>query len=162
MSMSRKLVAFFSASGVTADVARVLAGTLKADLYEITPKVLYTDADLDWRDANSRSSVEMKDKTSRPEITDADAHAGDYDVILLGFPIWWYIAPTIVNTFLEKYDLTGKRIILFATSGGSGFGETAAWLKGSVADSAAIEEGMLQKGRQDAAAWKTWAEGLAL
>lgn len=160
--MSRKLVAFFSASGVTAGAARVLADALNADLYEIAPKTPYTDADLDWRDANSRSSLEMKDKTSRPEIADTDARAADYDVILLGFPIWWYIAPTIVNTFLEKYDFSGKKILLFATSGGSGFGETVTWLKGSVAESAVIEEGMLQKGRQDAEAWKTWAAGLGV
>ncbi len=158
--MSKKLVAFFSASGVTAGAASVLAETLKADLYEIAPKTPYTDADLDWRDANSRSSIEMKNKASRPEIADTDAHAGDYDVILLGFPIWWYIAPTIVNTFLEKYDFSGKKIILFATSGGSGFGETVAWLKGSVAENTVIEEGMLQKGRQDTEAWKKWAAGL--
>ena len=160
--MSKKLVAFFSASGVTAGVAKVLADTLSADLYEIAPVTPYTDADLDWRDANSRSSLEMKDKSSRPEIADTDAHAADYDVILLGFPIWWYIAPTIVNTFLEKYDFSGKKIILFATSGGSGFGETVTWLKGSVAESTLIEEGMLQKGRQDAEAWKKWAAELGI
>ena len=160
--MSKKLVAFFSASGVTAGVAKVLAETLAADLYEITPATPYTNADLDWRDANSRSSLEMKDKTSRPEIIDTTAHAGDYDVILLRFPIWWYITPTIVNTFLEKYDLSGKKIILFATSGGSGFGETVTWLKGSVAENTVIAEGMLQKGRQDVAAWKTWGAGLGI
>lgn len=158
--MSKKLVAFFSASGVTASVAKVLADTLNADLYEIAPKTPYTDADLDWRNANSRSSLEMKDKTSRPEIANTNARVGDYDVILLGFPIWWYIAPTIVNTFLEKYDFFGKKIILFATSGGSGFGDTVTWLKGSVAENTVIEEGMLQKGRQDADAWKNWAAGL--
>lgn len=158
--MSKKLVAFFSASGVTAGVAKVLAETLSADLYEIAPKTPYTDADLDWRNANSRSSLEMKDKTSRPEIANTDARVGDYDVILLGFPIWWYIAPTIVNAFLEKYNFFGKKIILFATSGGSGFGDTVTWLKGSVAENTVIEEGMLQSGHQDAEKWKKWAAGL--
>ena len=157
--MNRKLIAYFSASGVTAEAARILAGALNADLYGITPAIPYTEADLDWRCADSRSSIEMQDKSSRPEITGADARIADCDVILLGFPIWWYIAPTIVNTFLEKYDFSGKRIILFATSGGSGFGETVAWLKDSAAG-AAIEEGMVQKGRQDAEAWKNWAAGL--
>lgn len=135
----------------------MLAETLNADLYEIAPKTPYTNADLDWRDANSRSSLEMKNKSSRPEIAETDSHAGDYDTFLLGFPIWWYIAPTIVNTVLEKCDLSGKKIILFATSGSSGFGETAAYLKGNVSETTAIEEGMLQNGRQDADAWKTWA-----
>lgn len=158
--MSKKLVAFFSASGVTASVAKVLADTLNADLYEIAPETPYTDADLDWRNANSRSSIEMKNKTSRPEIANTDARVGDYDVILLGFPIWWYIAPTIVNAFLEKYNFFGKKIILFATSGGSGFGDTVTWLKGSVAESTTIEEGMLQSGHQDAEKWKKWANGL--
>ena len=158
--MNKTLVAYFSASGVTGGVARTLSDALNADLYEIAPVESYTDADLDWRNANSRSSIEMKNKASRPEIADTDAHAGDYDVILLGFPIWWYIAPTIVNTFLEKYDFSGKKIILFATSGGSGFGKTVAWLKGSVAENTVIEEGMLQKGRQDTEAWKKWAAGL--
>ena len=160
--MSKTLVAFFSASGVTAAAAKALAEELNADLHEISPKTPYTANDLDWRNANSRSSIEMKNKASRPEITDDGAHAENYDVILLGFPIWWYIAPTIVNTFLEKYDLSGKRIILFATSGSSGFGETVAHLKGSVSQTTAIEEGMLQNGRQNIDAWKQWAAGLNL
>lgn len=158
--MSKKLVAFFSASGVTAAAAKILAETLNADLYEITPKIPYTKADLDWMDQNSRSSIEMRDKSSRPEIIENDAHIENYDTVFVGFPIWWYVAPTIINTFLEKYDFSDKKIILFATSGSSGYGETVKYLKGSVADTATIEEGMLQNGRQSASAWKNWASSL--
>lgn len=122
--MSKKLVAYFSASGITRNVAKMVAEAAGADLYEITPKEAYTKADLNWMDKKSRSSVEMADKKIRPEITDTDAKIAEYDVIFLGFPIWWYVAPTIINTFLEKYDFTGKKIVLFATSGGSGFGNT--------------------------------------
>lgn len=157
--MSKTLVAYFSASGVTGSVARTLSDTLKAGLYEIAPAVLYTDADLDWRNANSRSSLEMKDKSSRPEIVDEPVNIADYDTVLVGFPIWWYVAPTIVNTFLEKHDFYGKKIVLFATSGGSGFGNTVEGLKNSV-PGAAIEEGLLQRGGQDMDAWKNWAMSL--
>ena len=157
--MSKTLVAYFSASGVTGSVARTLSDTLKADLYEIAPAVRYTDADLDWRNANSRSSLEMKDKSSRPEIVVEPVNIADYDTVLVGFPIWWYVAPTIVNTFLEKHDFSGKKIVLFATSGGSGFGNTVEGLKNSV-PGAAIEEGLLQRGGQDMDAWKNWAMSL--
>ena len=112
------------------------------DLYEITPRVAYTKADLDWMDKKSRSSVEMSDKSIRPEIAGAELDMASYDEILLGFPIWWYVAPTIINTFLEKYDLSGKKIILFATSGGSGFGNTVKELEPS-APGAVIEEGKI-------------------
>ena len=112
--MSKKLVAYFSASGVTKGIAAKLAEALgDADLYEIKPKVPYTNADLNWNNSNSRSSVEMRDKTSRPELADKSANISGYDVIFLGFPIWWYVAPTIINTFLEAYDFSGKKIILF-------------------------------------------------
>ena len=157
--MSKTLIAYFSASGVTGSVARTLCDALNADLYEIAPAVRYTDEDLDWRNANSRSSLEMKDKTSLPEIVNAPVNIADYDTILMGFPIWWYVAPTIVNTFLEKHDFAGKKIILFATSGGSDFGKTIDNLKDSV-PGAIIEEGMLQRGQQDMDAWKSWAKEL--
>ena len=157
--MSKTLIAYFSASGVTGSVARTLSDTLNADLYEIAPAVRYTDEDLDWRNANSRSSLEMKDKTSRPEIVNAPVNIADYDTILVGFPIWWYVAPTIVNTFLEKHDFAGKKISLFATSGGSDFGKTIDSLKDSV-PGAIIKEGMLQRGQQDMDAWKSWAKEL--
>ncbi len=122
--MSRKLVAFFSASGVTAKVAETLSETIGADIFAIEPKVPYTKADLDWMDKNSRSTLEMNDPTSRPEIARVRDNMEEYDTVFVGFPIWWYVAPTIINTFLESYDLTGKKIIPFATSGGSGMGKT--------------------------------------
>lgn len=137
--MSKTLVAFFSASGKTKKEAERIAKEQGADLYEIKPAVPYTKADLNWMDKKSRSSVEMADPTFRPEIVDDDAHIENYDTIYLGFPIWWYIAPTIVNTFLEKYDFSGKKIILFATSGGSRWGKTVDSLKGSVAADCVIE-----------------------
>lgn len=140
--MGKKLVAYFSASGTTKKTAEMVAEAAGADLYEITPAVAYTKADLNWMDKKSRSSVEMSDKKIRPEITDTDAHIEEYDTIILGFPIWWYVAPTIVNTFLEKYDFSGKKIVLFATSGGSGFGNTVKELKPS-APGAEIVEGKL-------------------
>lgn len=143
--MKKSLVAYFSASGVTAGIAKNLAKAAKADLYEIKPVVPYTDSDLNWMDRESRSSVEMRDKSSRPEIIDEDAHIENYDIIYLGFPVWWYVAPTIINTFLEKYDFSNKKIILFATSGGSGFGGTVQSLKGSVSGSAEIVEGEVLK-----------------
>ena len=143
----KKLVAYFSASGVTEKVAADLAKAAGADLYEIEPKVPYTNADLNWMDKAARSTIEMKDKSSRPEIKDTDAKIADYDVIFVGFPIWWYVAPTIINTFLEKYDFAGKTIILFATSGGSGFGKAAAGLKPSVAADTVIKEGKVFRGR---------------
>ena len=156
--MSKTLVAYFSASGTTARVAKDLAQAAGADIYEIRPAVPYTKADLNWMDKNSRSSVEMNDKSSRPALADRDADIAAYDTILLGFPIWWYVAPTIINSFLESYDFSGKKIVLFATSGGSGFGRTVAGLKSSVAADAAIVEGKLLNGRQTAASLKAWAE----
>ena len=152
--MGKKLVAYFSASGTTKKVAEMIAESAKADLFEITPKVAYTKADLDWMNKKSRSSVEMSDKKFRPEIVDADIDMNAYDEILLGFPIWWYVAPTIVNTFLETYDFSGKKIILFATSGGSGFGNTVQELQPSAPD-ASITEGKLLNGasRQQVNHW---------
>lgn len=122
--MSGKLVAFFSASGVTAALAQRLSRAAGADLFEIKPAVPYTSADLDWTNASSRSSLEMKNPASRPEIAEKLPSMADYDVVFLGFPIWWYVAPTIINTFLESYDFSGKTIALFATSGGSPMGRT--------------------------------------
>ena len=140
--MNKTLVAYFSASGTTRKIAEKIAEVGDFSLYEITPKELYTSDDLNWMNKKSRSSVEMSNKKIRPEITDTDAHIKEYDTIILGFPIWWYVAPTIVNTFLEKYDFSGKKIVLFATSGGSGFGNTVKELKPS-APGAEIVEGKL-------------------
>ncbi len=155
--MSKTLVAYFSAGGKTARVARELAEAVGADLYEIRPAVPYTRADLNWMDRKSRSSVEMSDVSSRPALADRDADIAAYDTVLLGFPIWWYRAPTIINSFLESYDFSGKRIVLFATSGGSGFGNTVDGLRPSVTADAVIVEGKVLNGRQTAASLKSWA-----
>ncbi len=136
--MSKKLVAYFSASGTTARVAENLANAAGADLYEIKPAVEYTKADLNWMDKQSRSSVEMRDRSSRPELGGINANIEAYDTIFVGFPIWWYIAPTIINTFLEAYDFSGKKVVLFATSGGSGFGKTVQNLQPSAPDAEII------------------------
>lgn len=127
--MSKKLVAYFSASGVTRSVAQCLAKEVGADLFEIKPAVPYTDADLDWTNKQSRSSVEMSDPASRPEIAQRLSNMEEYDTVFIGFPIWWYVAPTIMNTFLESYDFSGKTIVPFATSGGSDLGKTLEILK---------------------------------
>ena len=156
--MSKTLVAYFSASGTTAHVAKELAQAVGADIYEIKPAVPYTKADLNWMDKKSRSSIEMNDKSSRPALADRNADIAAYDTILLGFPIWWYVAPTIINSFLESYDFSGKKIVLFATSGGSGLGKTAAGLKPSVAKDTILIEGKMLNGRQTAASLKAWAE----
>ena len=122
--MSKVLVTYFSASGVTAGVAKKLANAIKADIFEIKPEKLYTQADLDWKNSASRSSVEMKDKSCRPAIAERCENMSDYSVIFIGFPIWWYREPSIIDTFLESYEFTGKTIVPFCTSGGSGMGET--------------------------------------
>lgn len=141
--MSQKLVAYFSASGVTEKVAHHLASAAQADIYEIKPKVPYTKTDLNWHDKQSRSTLEMKDLSSRPELDNHDANIENYDIIFVGFPIWWHVAPTIINTFLESYDFSHKTVVLFATSGGSGFGKTLDYLKGSVSSSTILKEGKL-------------------
>ena len=155
--MSKTLVAYFSASGVTRRVAENLATAAGADICEIRPAVPYTSADLNWMDKKSRSTVEMKDKSSRPELADTDADIASYDKIFVGFPIWWYTAPTIINTFLESYDFSGKTIVLFATSGGSGLGKTAKDLEGSC-PGAVIKEGKLLNGNPSQDALRNSAE----
>lgn len=129
--MSKKLVAYFSASGVTRKAAERLAKAAGADLFEIRPAVPYTDADLDWMDKKSRSSIEMNDSASRPEIAETLPNMADYDTVFVGFPIWWYVAPRIIETFVESYDFAGKTLIPFATSGSSGMGKTLDMLKKS-------------------------------
>ncbi|MBR5995110.1 MAG: flavodoxin [Eubacteriaceae bacterium] len=142
--MSNKLVAYFSASGVTKAAATRLAEKEGADLYEIVPQELYTDADLNWRDRQSRSSIEMKDPSSRPALGGDELDIAPYDEVFVGFPIWWGVAPHVVNTFLEAYDFTGKTIRPFATSGGSGYGTSNDSLKAS-APGAKFEEGFILK-----------------
>ncbi|HIY06616.1 MAG TPA: NAD(P)H-dependent oxidoreductase [Candidatus Evtepia faecigallinarum] len=155
------MVAYFSATGTTAKAAKSLAEALGAALYEIRPARPYTSADLNWMDKGSRSSVEMQDKSSRPPLAAADAPVDRYDTLFLGFPIWWYTAPTIINTFLESYDFSGKTVVLFATSGGSGLSGAVSSLQAS-APGAKILEGKLLNGRPSQAALKKWAEGLKL
>ena len=158
--MSKKLVAYFSASGVTAKVAGLLADAVGADIHEIRPKFPYCKADLNWMDKKSRSSIEMNNKAFRPEIEHTDLKIDAYDVVFLGFPIWWYVAPTIINTFLESYDFAGKKVILFATSGSSGFGKTVEELKVSVPASCEIIEGKLLNGKQTIPSIRAWTETL--
>ena len=131
---NKTLVAYFSATGTTMEAATKLAKAIHADLHEIVPEAPYTSADLNWNNKNSRSSVEMADKSSRPAIANRVENMAQYDTVFVGFPIWWYIAPTIINTFLEQYDMTGKTIVPFFTSGGSGAGETLKYLKPSAPD----------------------------
>ncbi|MGN0107359.1 MAG: flavodoxin [Hominilimicola sp.] len=158
--MAKTLVTYFSASGVTKAVAETIAEVSGSDIYEIKPETPYTQADLDWRDKNSRSSVEMQNPSSRPAIADKVDNIEQYDRIFVGFPIWWYVAPTIINTFLESYDFSGKTVILFATSGGSGFGKTAEKLKGSVLADTKIMEGKLLNGNPSKQDIKTWIDSL--
>lgn len=127
--MSKTLVAFFSVSGVTKKVAEKISIAAEADLYEIKPEDAYTKEDLNWNNKNSRSSIEMNDPNSRPSIADKVDNFEEYDVIFVGFPIWWYIAPTIINTFIESYDFSGKTVVTFCTSGGSGLGNSDKILK---------------------------------
>ena len=155
----KTLVAFFSASGVTRRAAEKLAAAAGGDLYEIRPAVPYTRADLNWQDKRSRSSMEMNDPASRPELADTDAPVAGYDRIFLGFPIWWYTAPRIIRSFLERYDFSGKTIVLFATSGGSGLGKTAKELASSCLG-AKVVEGKLLNGRLSESELKEWASGL--
>lgn len=160
--MSKKLVAYFSASGVTASLANSLAEAAGADLYEIRPEVPYTKADLDWMDKKSRSTMEMHDQAFRPAIADMDANIAAYDIVFVGFPIWWYIAPTIINAFLESYDFSGKTVVPFATSGGSGMGKTLEKLRPSVSPSAVWKEGKVLGGGSSKEALAAWVESLKL
>ena len=159
--MSKILVAYFSASGITAKTAKDLAEAANADLFEIKPAQPYTKADLDWHDKTSRSSIEMSNKEQRPAISDISVNVDDYDTILLGFPIWWYVAPTIINTFLESCNFSYKRIVLFATSGGSGFGQTVKELQPS-APTAIITEGKILNGSPSMDTLKDWVKTLGL
>lgn len=160
--MSKALVAFFSASGSTRKLANTLAEAIGADTYEIKPETRYTGKDLNWNDKQSRSSVEMDDINSRPALADKSAQVADYDTIFLGFPIWWYVAPHIINSFLESYDFAGKTIVIFATSGGSGFGETLNQLKPSCDASVRWIQGQVFRSRTDKATLADWVKGLAL
>ncbi|MBO5094537.1 MAG: NAD(P)H-dependent oxidoreductase [Lachnospiraceae bacterium] len=156
--MSKVLVAYFSAGGVTAKLAKRLASAIGADLHEIRPEVPYTSADLDWTNKKSRSSVEMNDKSFRPAIAGRAENMEQYETVFVGFPIWWYVAPTIVNTFLEQQSLAGKTIVPFATSGGSGMGNTNRELAPSC-PGAVLKDGKRFSADAGEAELKEWAEG---
>jgi len=141
--MSKVLVAYFSASGVTKNAAEKLAKAANADLFEIKPIRPYTDADLNWMDKKSRSTIEMNDLLSRPKIANKCENMGSYDVVFVGFPIWWYVEPRIIDTFLESYDFSGKRVIPFATSGGSGLGKTAENFKILLGANVTVKDGKM-------------------
>lgn len=157
--MSRKLVAYFSATGVTKKLAERVSKIVGADLHEIVPKEIYIEEDLNWMNENSRSSIEMKNKSFRPEIANKVDNMADYDTIYVGFPIWWYVAPTIINTFLESYDLKGKTIIPFATSGQSLMGNTNEELKNSCKNSI-LKEGRRFDIKDSDEVIKNWIENL--
>ena len=156
------LVAYFSCSGITAKVAHNLAKVAGADIYEIKPEVPYTDEDLNWMDKKSRSTIEMKDLSSRPEITGRVSDMVQYDTVFIGFPIWWYVAPTIINTFLENYDFEGKKIIPFATSGGSNLGHTVDKLKGSCSDNVTWVPGKMLNGNPSEEMLVAWVSELGI
>lgn len=159
--MGKTLVAYFSASGVTAKAAKTLAGAMGADLYAIIPETPYTKADLDWTDKNSRSTLEMADPSSRPAIAGVCADMDSYDTVFVGFPIWWHVAPTIINTFLEQYNLEGKTIVPFATSGGSGMGTTNEKLQPSC-PKARLLNGRVLQGNMSEADMADWVRSLPL
>ena len=155
--MSKALVAYFSASGVTSKVAKNLASAIGADIFEIKPVQKYSKADLNWMDKRSRSSVEMNDRSSRPAIADRVNQMSEYDVVFIGFPIWWYREPSIIDTFMEAYDFSEKTIVPFATSGGSGLGDSAENMQ-TLAKGAKVEEGKRFGRNASASELKNWAE----
>ncbi len=153
----KALVTYFSASGVTGTVAKRLADAIGAEAYEIRPAVPYTAADLDWMNKKSRSTVEMQDKACRPELADKDAPVAEADVIFVGYPVWWYREPSIIDTFMESYDFSGKTVVPFCTSGGSGLGDTVKNLS-ELAPGANIKEGKRMTKRDKPEDLKVWAE----
>lgn len=158
--MSKILVAYFSASGVTKKVAEKLAKVQDADLFEICPQVPYTKADLDWTDKQSRSTVEMQDLNCRPPITGQVQDMAQYDVVFIGFPVWWYREPSVIDTFLDAYDFAGKKLVPFCTSGTSGLGDTAKRLQELVGPGAVVAEGKRLEGTVSEEELKAWAAEL--
>ena len=159
--MSKILIAYFSASGVTARTAKEMAKAAGADLYEICPAEPYTAADLNWMDQKSRSTLEMNDPACRPAIAAPAADLDQYDTVFVGFPIWWYVEPRIVDTFLERSDFSGKTVIPFATSGGSGMGKTAEILR-KCCPGAKMDAGRRLSSRESAASVRKWVESLGI
>ena len=160
--MSKTLIAYFSVSGVTAKVARELAAVENGDLFEIRPEKPYTAADLDWTDKQSRSTLEMSDPSCRPAIAGSVDDMSQYDVVFIGFPIWWGREPSVVDTFLGKYSFRGKRIVPFCTSGGSDIGRTAERIQALAGKDARVEAGRRLGGNVSKADLKVWTEGLKL
>lgn len=154
--MEKTLTAYFSASGVTEKAAKIIAEETDGDLFAIRPRVPYTKADLDWTDRKSRSTIEMRDRGARPETDGARADMDKYDTVYLGFPIWWYREPSIIDTFLEQYDFSGKTVILFATSGSSGFGTTAQGIRAIVSPQTKVVEGKVFSGRLSEGEVRSW------
>lgn len=160
--MSKVLVSYFSASGVTEKVAEELAKVESADLFRITPKTAYTPADLDWRDKNSRSTLEMSDPNCRPAVTGKVENMDQYDVVFVGFPIWWGREPSVVDTFLDAYSFKGKKVIPFCTSGGSGIGKTADRIRSIVGEDVSVDAGKRLGGQISEEDLKLWTDGLQL
>ncbi|MDD3778680.1 MAG: flavodoxin [Proteiniphilum sp.] len=160
--MNKALIAYFSASGSTAQLAKTIAAVTGGDLFEIKPEQPYTTADLNWNDKKSRSSVEMSDPASRPAISATVKNIDEYDAVFVGFPIWWYVAPTIISTFLESYDFSGKTVIPFATSGGSGMGKTDSVLRKCCSDKTNWKSGKKMSSHESAASVAAWIDGLKL
>lgn len=157
--MSTTLVAYFSATGTTARAAHAIADAIGADLYEIAPAEPYTSADLNWNDRASRSSREMNDESCRPAIAGTVENMDAYDTVFVGFPVWWYVEPRIIDTFLESYDFAGKTVVPFVTSGGSGLGRAPQRMQ-QIAAGSTVTGGKLLNGRQSADALRAWAESL--
>lgn len=157
--MTPTLVAYFSATGTTARAARAISDAIGADLYEIAPAEPYTSADLNWNDHASRSSREMDDESCRPAIAGTVSNMDAYDTVFVGFPVWWYVEPRIIDTFLESYDFSGKTVVPFATSGGSGLGRAPQRMQ-QIAAGSTVTGGKLLNGRQSADALRAWAESL--
>ena len=157
--MSKTLVAYFSASGVTASVAKKLAAAVGADLFEILPERFYTDDDLNWKDCRSRSSVEMNDRSCRPTIASAVENMAQYDAVFVGFPVWWYREPSIIDTFMEAYDFSGKKVVPFCTSGGSGLGDSAQNMQ-ALAPGAAVVNGKRFSPSVSDGELKAWADSV--
>ena len=162
MNGKKMLVVYFSASGVTAGLANTLAKVVNADLYEIKPEQKYTTADLNWKDNHSRSTLEMNDPSSRPTIASKVDNMDQYGIVFVGFPIWWYVAPRIIQTFLESYDFSGKTVIPFATSGSSGMGKTDSILKKSCSSTTNWCTGIKLSGNANETAIKKWIDGLGI
>ncbi|MBQ6527743.1 MAG: flavodoxin [Clostridia bacterium] len=160
--MAKKLVAYFSVSGVTAQVAQEIAKVEGADCFEIRPEAPYTKADLDWTNKQSRSSVEMADLNCRPAVTGCVENMAQYDVVFVGFPIWWGREPSVVDTFLTAYDFAGKKIVPFCTSGGSDIGKTAERIQSLVGEGACVDAGKRLGGQVSEEDLKIWTDGLKL